>query len=187
MGAPGEVAGERAGPRTAALRTVFAAQVTNTAGSGISSVALPLLVFQSAGIAATALVFVVVALPGLLFGLHAGALADRFNRKTLVVTGNLLQGGMLAGVPVTYWDLGVAGVAVLAFVSKSFGVFAAPATSAALPELAGDTYQQLLGKLTALNFLARPSARPSAARWSGWWAPRTPSSGTRRRSSSPGS
>ena len=141
--------------RTGALRAVFLAQVVNTAGSGISTVALPLLVFRGAGIVATGLVFVVVSLPGLLFGLHAGALADRFNRKTLVVAGNLIQGTLLAGTPATYREFGVAGVAGLAFASRTFGVFASPATSAALPEIAGERYQQLLGKLTALNFLAQ--------------------------------
>jgi MFS family permease len=144
--------GER---RSAALRMVVLAQVISTAGSGISSVALPLLVFRGAGILATGLVFVVVSLPGLLFGLHAGALADRFNRKTLVVAGNLIQGTLMAGTPVTYREFGVTGVAVLAFSSRTFGVFASPATSAALPELAGERYQQLLGKVTALNFLAQ--------------------------------
>lgn len=143
------------GRPTGVVRRVFLAQIVDTAGSGVSSVALPLLVFHRSGIVATGVVFVIITLPGLLFGLHAGALADRFDRKFLVVTGNLMQGAVLAGVPITYHAFGVAGVAGLAFASKTFGVVEGPATSAALPELAGAGYQQLLGKLTALNFLAQ--------------------------------
>src|SRR4051794_8248363 len=63
---------------------LLTAHLLAEAGDGITAVALPLLVLAGTGsVTDTALVFIVSALPTLLFGLHAGVVADRFDRKRL--------------------------------------------------------------------------------------------------------
>src|SRR4051812_24525867 len=68
----------------------FLARSASVAGTAASAVALPLLVYRSSGSAAlTAAVVGLEALPYLLFGLFAGAAADRLNRKTMMVSADL--------------------------------------------------------------------------------------------------
>lgn len=134
------------------LTTVLLAFLISQLGDGVAAIALPLLVYASTGSAtATALMFAVNTLPNLLFGLWSGALADRLDRHRLVVVSNLGQGSTLLLVPFvdSLWLVGV-----IAFVSQTLGVFAAPATNAALPGLAGEKYQQLAAFRSTVGFTA---------------------------------
>jgi MFS family permease len=79
------------------FRLWFIAQMISYTGTAASAVALPLLVYQSSGSAAlTAAVVGLEALPYLLFGALAGALADRTSRTTTMVTANLWCAFVLA-------------------------------------------------------------------------------------------
>jgi MFS family permease len=70
-------------------------------GTAASAVALPLLVYRtSASPTLTAAVVGLEALPYLLFGLFAGAAADRLRRKRMMITADLCCALMLATVPV---------------------------------------------------------------------------------------
>lgn len=61
---------------------------------------LPILVFQLTGSALQFATLVAVeVLPYLVFGLPAGATADRINRRVLMVGGDLLNAGLLASIP----------------------------------------------------------------------------------------
>ena len=123
------------------LSSVLAAHGISELGNGITEVALPLLVYAATGsIVATGVIFAVGLLPDLLFGLWAGVLADRFDRQKIVVAADLGRGVVLLIVPLlgSLWLVGV-----VAFISRTLGVFAAPATEAVLPSLAGELYQQL--------------------------------------------
>jgi hypothetical protein len=92
----------------------------SVAGTAASAVALPLLVYttsQSASL--TAAVVGLEAVPYLLFGLFAGAAADRMRRKTMMVLADLSCAIMLATVPIakafgvlTSWHVLVAAFAL---------------------------------------------------------------------------
>src|SRR4051812_19392095 len=70
--------------------------VTNL-GDGIAVAAVPLLIAsQTQDPALVALAALLQRLPWLLFGLYAGALADRIDRRRLVVLVDLLRAGVLA-------------------------------------------------------------------------------------------
>jgi MFS family permease len=109
-------------------------------GSAISAVALPLLVFRlSDSPLVTSFVAAVQVLPYLLFGLVAGAVADRAPRRTVMVAAQGVAAAALLSVPVVSKadQLHTAHVvAVAALVATSFVWFDAAAFGA-LPRLVG--------------------------------------------------
>jgi MFS family permease len=79
----------------------YLARSISVAGTAASAVALPLLVYRtSASPALTAAVVGLEATPYLLFGLFAGAAADRLNRKRMMITADVCCALMLGTVPV---------------------------------------------------------------------------------------
>jgi Transmembrane secretion effector len=79
----------------------YLARSISVAGTAASAVALPLLVYRtSASPALTAAVVGLEALPYLLFGLFAGAAADRLRRKRMMIAADLCCAVLLATVPV---------------------------------------------------------------------------------------
>src|SRR5262245_58656370 len=85
------------------FRRYWLARVTSLSGSLVTVVALAVLVYRLSGSALlTALVTMLEAAPYLLFGLFAGALADRWNRKRVMVTADLVNALLIASVPVAY-------------------------------------------------------------------------------------
>jgi len=78
----------------------YLARSISVAGTTASAVALPLLVYRtSASPALTAAVVGLEALPYLLFGLLAGAVADRSRRKRMMITSDVCCALILATVP----------------------------------------------------------------------------------------
>lgn len=84
----------RLGPR---FRWLLASSWTTNIGDGVALAAGPLLVAsQSDDARLVAMAALLNRLPWLLLGLHAGAIADRLDRRTIVVVGNLVRGVVLA-------------------------------------------------------------------------------------------
>lgn len=78
----------------------YAARILALAGSVITSVALPLLILSSSGsYFYTAAVTAAATVPYLLFGLVAGALADRHSRKLMIVSSQVIAASSLASIP----------------------------------------------------------------------------------------
>jgi MFS family permease len=130
------------------LRSLFIAQVVSYMGDWFCYVALIGLVNDLTGSSLlVALVFVSQALPGFLVAPVAGAAADRFDRRRIIVTVSCVQAVaalVLLGVgPGRVW---------LAFLAQAtiaaFGAFVIPASQAAVPNLARDDEE--LKKATAL-------------------------------------
>ncbi|MCR1782715.1 MFS transporter [Nocardioides carbamazepini] len=89
--------------RDRALLLFTAARVTAVAGSAVTGVAMPLLVLRLSGSAfLTALVAAAQVAPYLLFGLIAGAVADRVSRRRLMVAAQLTSATALATVPIAH-------------------------------------------------------------------------------------
>ena len=120
---------------------LFAAQTVSLAGSGITTIALALLVREFAGSTATAailgqvLMLRIVAF--LLFSQPAGLLADRLNRKWLLVGADLSRFVVMAAFPFidSVWQIYVA-----VFIVNSLTAFFTPAYEASLPEIVGKDY-----------------------------------------------
>ncbi|BCJ74911.1 MFS transporter [Catellatospora sp. IY07-71] len=79
----------------------YLARSISVAGTAASAVALPLLAYRTSGSPTlTAAVLGLEALPYLLFGLFAGAAADRLRRKHMMITADVCCALLLATVPV---------------------------------------------------------------------------------------
>lgn len=89
--------------READFRRWYLSRSVSFAGTAASAVALPLLAYSTSGSATlTAAVAALEALPYLLFGLPAGALADRWPRRRLMVCADLVVAVVLASVPAAH-------------------------------------------------------------------------------------
>ncbi|MEP6963453.1 MAG: MFS transporter [Acidobacteriota bacterium] len=128
-----------------AFLRLFGAQAVSLAGSGVTTVALALLVRDMAGSAAAAVILGQVLslriLAFLLFSQPAGLLADRVNRKWLLVGADVLRFLALGTFPFIHslWQVYVA-----VFVVNALTAFFTPAYEASLPEVAGENYTTAL-------------------------------------------
>ncbi|WP_156754469.1 MFS transporter [Actinokineospora pegani] len=142
------------------------ARLLSVAGSLVSVVALPVLVYQLTGSAGwTSVVAVAEALPYLLFGLVAGAVADRVDRRRLMVALDFAVAAALATVPVA-WALDALTaphVVGVAFLAQTGFVFFDAANFGALPSLVGkerltEAYSKVYGRSTLVELTAMPVA-----------------------------
>lgn len=79
------------------------ARAVSVAGYAVTAIALPLLMFGLTNSAfLTALIAALEVVPYLLFGLLAGAVADRVNRRRLMLTCQAVSGAALASIPLTH-------------------------------------------------------------------------------------
>jgi MFS family permease len=143
-------------------RLLMASSWVSNLGDGIALAAGPLLVAsQTHDPFLVSLAVLLQRLPWLLFGLHAGAIADRVDRKRLVVVSDLCRVTVLAALCttiVTGWvDIGV--VLVVMFLIGTAEVFADTATGTLLPMLVdradlGIAYARLQFGFITLNQIA---------------------------------
>ena len=82
-------------------RLFLTARAVSVAGYAVTAIALPLLMFELTDSALlTALVTALEVVPYLLFGLLAGAVADRVNRRRLMLTCQAISGSALVSIPI---------------------------------------------------------------------------------------
>ena len=135
-----------------------AAEGVSMLGTAVSTVVLPILVYEATGSAAqTGILFALRVVPYLLVGLVAGPIADRGNRRFLIIGGNVGEGLLVATIPIAaaLGVLTVAQVYVVALASATVFVFSDAAVFGAVPALVGPQ------RLPAANGLL--SAMASAA------------------------
>lgn len=122
------------------FRRYWIARASSLTGSMVTAVALPVLVYRLSGSPfLTALVTALEAAPYLLVGLFAGALADRWNRRRVMVSADLINAVVIGSVPLAYLAgvLTVAQVLVVGFVVQMVFTFFDGANFGALPVLVG--------------------------------------------------
>lgn len=157
----------------ASFRWLLASSWASNLGDGIAMAAGPLLIAsQTREPLLVAMAVLLQQLPWLLFGLQAGALADRLDRRKVVVTVDLARTAVLVVLCVAIATGAVSVVVVLLalFVLGTAEVFADNASSTLLPMLVGRSDLTVgnarlqTGSLT-LNHLAGP---PIGAASYGW-------------------
>ena len=122
------------------FRRYWIARASSLTGSMVTALALPVLVYRLSGSPfLTALVTALEAAPYLLVGLFAGALADRWNRRRVMVSADLINAVLIGSVPLAYLAgvLTVAQVLVVGFVVQMVFTFFDGANFGALPVLVG--------------------------------------------------
>lgn len=109
-------------------------------GSTITTVVLPIMVFRLTGSAfATSLLATFEVLPYFLFGLVAGAIADRVNRRRLMVSCDLINMALLGSIPLAAMlhTLTLTQIYAVALLSATVFVWFDAANFGALPALVG--------------------------------------------------
>jgi hypothetical protein len=122
------------------FRTFVVARAICWSGNAITVVALPLLVYQHSGSALlSGVTFAVESLPYLLFGLFAGALADRIDRKSILLATQTLSAVALATIPLAslVGESAIPHVLAVAFVVSALFVFYDAASFGVVPALVG--------------------------------------------------
>lgn len=144
------------------FRRYWSARVLSTAGSTITLIALPVLIYRLTGSTIlTALVSALEAAAYIVFGLVSGALSDRHDRRAIMVAADVVDAALLASVPIAYWCgvLTVPHVLVVAFLGPAVAVFFDGANFGALPVLVGrdriaEANAYVFGAATAVEIAA---------------------------------
>ena len=149
-------------------------EVVNTLGTGISTVVLPILIYRRTGSPAqTGIVSGLRVVPYLVFGLIAGPIADRFDRKRLLVFGLIGEGVAMATIPIAdiVGQVSVAQIYIVTLLAAVCFVFADAAAFGALPSITGPellpTANGLLLALTSSALVAGPAVGALLTTWIG--------------------
>ncbi|HEY5506445.1 MAG TPA: MFS transporter [Coriobacteriia bacterium] len=123
------------------FRRLWIAQTISIVGDKINQVGLIIMVGRLTGsIAQMGIVLAITFLPAALFGLIAGPLVDRWDRRRTMVTADLLRAALVAGIAVVAvvhapsW-LVIALAYVLAFASSTVSLFFEPSRMALVPSI----------------------------------------------------
>ena len=129
------------------FRLLWSAQLVSTIGTALTDLAAGILIFrETQSAAAVGLMFVATAVPTLIVGLIAGVFVDRFDRRKIMVTADLLRAGIVALIPFIFiLHLPIALLYVAVAAVSTISQFFNPANDAVLPEVATDE------ELTAAN------------------------------------
>jgi MFS family permease len=114
-----------------AFRTLWLAQLASQLGEAVALVAMPLLVYALTGSPELlSLIFVLQLLPRVVLAPVAGLLADRLDRRRILLTADLARAGVVALIPFTdqTWQ-----IALLASLVSVGNALARPAELAAVP------------------------------------------------------
>lgn len=122
------------------FRWFWLSRVISGLGSAVTTVALPVLTFQETGSPLmVSLVAASATLPYVVFGLIAGAVADRTDRRRLMVLTDWLNAACIASVPAAS-ALGIltgGQVLVVAFASAALGLFFDAGVYGFVPDIVG--------------------------------------------------
>jgi MFS family permease len=122
------------------FRHYWWARTLSSTGSVVTLVALPVLIFRLTGSALlTATTSAFEAAPYVAFGLLAGALSDRLDRRRVMVIADIVSTLLVLSVPAAFWlgVLTVPQVLAVAFLGPAIGVFFDGANFGAVPLLVG--------------------------------------------------
>ncbi len=127
--------------RAPAFRRYFTAVIVSTIGSSATLAIVPLIVLDETGSPAlTAFAATLAYFPFLFFGLLAGALADRMDRRRIMVMSDVVSAiAVLTPFALAQTDLGLAGSVVIARLAMSTAdVWFGAANFGSLPHIVGD-------------------------------------------------
>jgi MFS family permease len=146
------------------FRSLLAATIATNLGDGIALAAGPLLVAsQTRDPFLVSFAALAESLPGLLFGVFAGTVADRLDRRRIIVTVNLARAAVLAllAASVATGIVNIAAIIIALFVLATAETFADVGTSSLLPRLVrredlGLANARATGAVLLTNQLAGP-------------------------------
>ncbi len=124
--------------RNANFRRLYVASVASSGGAAVAIVSISWVVYSATGSALdVSYVGLAGVTPGIALGLLAGALADRYNRRRVMVLSDLSRAVLMAALAASLYLVGFHLLVVLGvtLVVNSFSALFYPASSAILPKL----------------------------------------------------
>ncbi|PJA53589.1 MAG: hypothetical protein CO167_07115 [Candidatus Marinimicrobia bacterium CG_4_9_14_3_um_filter_48_9] len=120
------------------IRLLWAGQLVSQSGDAITHMATIWLMLQLTGSATmTGLVAFAGTFPALIFGLIAGVVVDRFNRRNLMLISDMVRFSLVLTIPLLFMseNLSPLILAILVFLMATFSTLFNPARDAILPQL----------------------------------------------------
>jgi MFS family permease len=107
-------------------------------GSALTSLAASIYIYRLTGSAlSVGLMLMATAAPSLLVGLFAGVFVDRYDRKRIMITADVLRAFLIVLVPILV-PINIVWLYVLVMLTSAIGQFFDPAHESVLPEVASD-------------------------------------------------
>lgn len=137
------------------FRLYFGARAVSVSGSAVSGMVLPIIVYDLTR--SPLLVGVYSAINGLVYalaGLYAGVLADRLNRRTILLVSDIVRAIVIASIPLTFWISGtpVAVVFVAAVICAAFFTAFDAANQGVLKTIVGaNGFAAATGSMTVMS------------------------------------
>ena len=130
---------------------LWTGQLVSTIGSALTSLAASIYIYRLTGSAlSVGLMLMATAAPSLLVGLFAGVFVDRYNRRTIMITADILRAMLILLVPVLA-PLNVAWLYVIVMLISAVGQFFDPAHESVLPEVATDEELAAANSMIAIS------------------------------------
>src|SRR5512140_3153339 len=130
---------------------MWSGQLVSTMGSALTSLAASIYVYRLTGSAlSVGLMLMATAAPSLLIGLFAGVFVDRYDRKKIMMTADILRGILVCLVPLLV-PHGIAWLYIVVMLTSAVGQFFDPAYESVLPEVASDEELASANSLIAIS------------------------------------
>ena len=130
---------------------IWTGQLISTMGSALTSLAASIYIFRLTGSAlSVGLMLMATAAPSLLVGLFAGVFVDRYDRKKIMITADILRAILILLIPILV-PKNVIWLYVIVMLTSAIGQFFDPAHESVLPEVASDEELAAANSLIAIS------------------------------------
>ena len=137
--------------RNRSFSLLWTGQLVSTMGSALTSLAASIYIFRLTGSAlSVGLMLMATAAPSLLVGLFAGVFVDRYDRKKIMITADIVRAILILLVPVLV-PFNVIWLYVIVMLTSAIGQFFDPAHESVLPEVASDEELAAANSLIAIS------------------------------------
>ena len=121
--------------RRSDFRRLWLAQSISIVGDKVNQIGLSIMVYRLTGsLAQMGIVFAITFLPAALFGLLAGPLVDRWDRRRTMIAADLLRAGLVLLIPLSV-RFGLVAVYAAAFAVATVSLLFQPARMAMVPQI----------------------------------------------------
>jgi len=130
---------------------LWTGQLISTMGSALTSLAASIYIYDKTGSAlSVGLMLMATAAPSLLVGLFAGVFVDRFDRKKIMITADILRAMLVLLIPILV-PLNINWLYVIVMLTSAVSQFFDPAHESVLPEVATDDELAAANSLIAIS------------------------------------
>jgi CRP-like cAMP-binding protein/sugar phosphate permease len=131
---------------------MWTGQLVETIGASLTSLAAGILVYRITGGSALSvgLMLMASAAPSLVFGLFAGVIVDRYDRKRIMIAADVIRAVLVFLIPILV-PFGVVWLYVIVMVTSAIGQFFDPAQESVLPEVASEEELAAANSLMAIS------------------------------------